>query len=208
MISLAAVAWAAALAGVAVAAAAGIAYRVSWPDVTIGLAYPAVAVLVVRARAASAWSALMLAAGVFSAVNVAASSWADRAFVAHLAAPGASWAAWAQSWTWLVSVLAGFWALAVFPDGRLPSRRWRAVIVAVVLAGALLVAGFAVAPTIQDGYTVANPVPLPKANFPTAGPVGFLVAALALAGSSALAASVRAAAMSRRRYGRGWRRTR
>jgi two-component system, NarL family, sensor kinase len=182
VIALASAAWAAALGGVAVAAVAGVAYRVSWPDFTIGLAYPAVAVLVVRVRAASAWSGLMLAAGVFSAVNVAASSWADRAFVAHLAAPGAAWAAWAQSWTWLVSVLASFWALAVFPDGRLPSRRWRAVIAALVLAGALLVAGFAVAPTIQDGYTVANPVPLPKASFPTAGPAGFLVAGLALAG--------------------------
>ena len=46
VIALASVAWRAALGGVAVAAVEGVAYRVAWPDFTIGLAYPAVAVLV------------------------------------------------------------------------------------------------------------------------------------------------------------------
>ncbi len=124
----------------------------------------------------------MLLAGVFSAVNVAASSWADRAYIAHLSAPGAAWAAWVQSWTWVIAIFAQFCALAVFPDGPLPSRRWRVVPAALLLAAVALMVSFAVAPTIQDGYVVANPLPLPKSSFTQGGLAGYGIALFALAG--------------------------
>lgn len=53
---LAAVAWSLSVAAVAVAAVSGVAGRISWPDLAIGLAYPAVVVVVSRVRAAVRWS--------------------------------------------------------------------------------------------------------------------------------------------------------
>ena len=88
-----------------------------------------------------------------------------------------------QSWTAGSSLYSlQFCALAVFPDGRLPSRRWRVVPATLLLAVVALMISFAVAPTIQDGYVIANPLPLPKASFTQGGPVEYGIALLALAG--------------------------
>ena len=156
---LSGLAWVLGLGGLVVAAASGTAGRLSWPDLMISLAYPAVALLVAHIRPARLWSALTMASAVFSGANVATSAWADRAYTAHAAGvAGASWAAWASNWTWAVSV-AGFSAIAIFPDSRLPSRRWTFAPV-LVIAGCVAVAvGNALQPTV-GGYDIPSPFPL------------------------------------------------
>jgi two-component system NarL family sensor kinase len=183
---LSALAWVLGLSGVVVAAVAGTTGRISWPDLTIALAYPAVALLVAHIRQARLWSALTMVSAVFSALNVATSAWADRAYIAHVAGvAGASWAAWAQGWTWVVSV-AGFAAIAIFPDSRLPARRWWPAPGLLILGCLLVAAGNALRPRIAE-YGIANPFPWHlhySADLPTgaailAGLCGCLAAGLA-----------------------------
>ena len=142
------------------ALAVGDIHGVSWPDFTIALAYPAVALLVTHVRSARTWCALTLVSALFSALNVAATGWADRLYRLHSApVPGASWAAWLAGWSWVVSV-AGFAAIAFFPYGRLPSRRWWPAPIAVFTAAALVAVANATGTVIGD-YGVPNPLPGP-----------------------------------------------
>ncbi|WP_229068762.1 sensor histidine kinase [Actinoplanes sp. DH11] len=63
---------------------------------------------------------------------------------------GASWstalpAAWLSQWSWWPPFPLIFLALLYFPDGRLPSPRWRPLAAVIALAGGLATAGFATA---------------------------------------------------------------
>jgi two-component system NarL family sensor kinase len=69
---------------------------------------------------------------------------------AGVAAAGLSWSSWAPAgwlgqWTWWPPLGLVTLALLVFPDGRLPSRRWRPVVVAVAVATAGTAVALAVA---------------------------------------------------------------
>jgi peptidoglycan/LPS O-acetylase OafA/YrhL len=79
--------------------------------------------------------------------------------------------AWVSSWTWGTGIGFAVLALLVFPDGRLPSPRWRSVVV--LTAGAMLTfvvgLGFG-SPTIGD-TGLPNPVAV-------GGPVGDALNAL------------------------------
>jgi two-component system, NarL family, sensor kinase len=69
----------------------------------------------------------------------------DVAFVPGEVPLDVSLSFWLTSWLWLIVVGMGLVLLLVlFPDGRLPSRRWRAVVVLAVAATVLLVAGYTV----------------------------------------------------------------
>ena len=132
--SLAVLCWSLGLAGLLVAVISGTADDLSWPDFALGLAYPAVALLAAHVREARRWSALTLMSALASSLNVAATSWADRLYRAHVhPVPGAAWAAWLAGWTWVVSII-GFAAIAYLPDGKLPAPRWRLAPLALAVA--------------------------------------------------------------------------
>jgi signal transduction histidine kinase len=98
--------------------------------------------------------------------------------------------AWVQSWYWLALLALAFVVLPLlFPDGRLPSRRWRpaAVVVGVGILGLVALGMVAETLTGQDvDYRIDNPIGIggaPGAEesplFPVFG--GFLVLGLLLA---------------------------
>ena len=179
--------WSLGLGGLVLAGSSGAAGSVSWPDLGIGLAYPVVAMLVAHVRSARVWSAFTLLSAVFSAVNVASTAWADRWYVSHqVPTPGAQWAAWLAGWTWVVSVV-GFVAVAFFPDGRLPSARWRFAPAALVVGGASISVGNAGRPWL-DEYSIANPLPGPHFVAPAA--VGVIAVVLVVLGLTGCLASV------------------
>ena len=74
-------------------------------------------------------------------------------------------AAWTGSWVWMAGIgPAATFLLLLFPDGRLPSPRWRPV---AWLAGAAVgsaVVGVALAPGPIDDTPVVNPLGLPGAG--------------------------------------------
>ena len=74
---------------------------------------------------------LMVAAGLFAAVDLVAVSW-----------PLLSWV---EQWSWLPSLGLIFLALLLFPDGRLPSPRWRPVAAGIVTGTLVATAGLAAA---------------------------------------------------------------
>ncbi len=59
------------------------------------------------------------------------------------ALPAGGLASWLYAWTWIPIVAAGPWLLLLFPDGRLPSRRWRPVAWAAGASMLLFVGGSA-----------------------------------------------------------------
>ena len=197
---LSALAWVLGLGGVVIAVVSRTTGRVSWPDLTIALAYPAVALLVAHIRQARLWSALTMVSAVFSGANVATSAWADRAYIQHVAGTdGAAWAAWAQGWTWVISV-AGFAAIAIFPDSRLPARRWWPAPAALMLGCLLVAASNALRPRIGE-YGIANPFPWHlqfSADAPTAA---LILAGLCGCLAAGLAKLIRAGAVMRRQIG-------
>jgi len=93
----------------------------------IAVAATAMAALILTGVPGHPVGRLMGAAGGFAAVNVVAGCWAGWAPMA-----------WLSQWTWWPPIGLIVLALLVFPDGRLPSPRWRGF-------GALLVAATVVA---------------------------------------------------------------
>ncbi len=201
--SLAVLCWSLGLAGLLVAVISGTADDLSWPDFALGLAYPAVALLAAHVREARRWSALTLMSALASSLNVAATSWADRLYRAHVhPVPGAAWAAWLAGWTWVVSII-GFAAIAYFPDGKLPAPRWRLAPLALAVAGSVIALGNATDRRIGD-YGIPSPLPGPRVNMPAAVSGGML--ALGVAGLIGCLACIvvkfrRADGMTRRQIG-------
>ena len=75
--------------------------------------------------------------------------------------PGSIWLAWAAlllSDTVVPTLLA--FSFLLFPSGRLPSRRWRALAVALVITTAIAVVSRAMVPGRMGGYLVDNPAGL------------------------------------------------
>jgi two-component system, NarL family, sensor kinase len=105
-----------------------------------GLAFGLPGVFVVAQLPGSRVGWLMTVVGAAQAVGVALSAYGllginggDRGGL-----PGDDWAMWVSNWLWMPAYLAvPTLFLLIFPDGRLPSRRWRPV-------AALAVAGIAV----------------------------------------------------------------
>jgi signal transduction histidine kinase len=111
---------------------------------------------------------LMVAVGLLQAVSLALGSYGllgihDRA--AEL--PAADWAMWLSNWMWVPAYLAVPTVfLLLFPDGRLPSRRWRPAAALTLLAISSATVGWALLPVgetdvpglFPPGYTGIQPV--------------------------------------------------
>jgi hypothetical protein len=74
--------------------------------------------------------------------------------------PGTQWAAWVASWVWVPGIAPALtFLLLLFPDGRLPSRRWRPVGWLAVAAMVTLGLGMAFTPgPFADYPQVRNPL--------------------------------------------------
>ena len=91
----------------------------------------------VASRQANPVGWLFLAEGLGFALDVATSTYARYVTRAGVTSPSAAWAAWLGAIPGELGFLFVL-ALLLFPDGRLPSRRWRVVAWLIVAAEALL----------------------------------------------------------------------
>jgi signal transduction histidine kinase len=110
---------------------------------------------------------LFLFIAVVGGLHGVADGYAHFAFVTDLRAPGGIWALWVDSWVTTTIFPAGAVALMLllFPDGHLPSRKWKplAVTCVAVTAVILLVTIFYPGPlgTNTNFATPNNPIGLP-----------------------------------------------
>jgi signal transduction histidine kinase len=110
-------------------------------------------VVAARWRDPVGWS--FLAAGLLFLLGTTGHQWA------LLGLPWTDVAVWTQTWTYQVGLVPFFVLVPLyFPDGRLPSRRWRPVARAALALGPLLGLVLALTPGPMDlgGESVANPL--------------------------------------------------
>ncbi len=126
-----------------------------------GAAFATAGALIAASERRNAVGWLLCAAGVISAFTGLGQEYATRAvFIEPRSLPGAEFVAWLGAWMWLLFVAPLFFALLLFPDGRLPSSRWRAF--AWLLGATLSVAIFlyALRPGPLENFSgLVNPFP-------------------------------------------------
>lgn len=164
----------------------------TWPNIVFGTLMPPLGALVLSRRPRHAVGWVLLVCGLASAVTLAVYPYAHRGLVRDY--PGAVAAAWVSEWAWGLGVIPMVTlGVLLFPDGRLPSRRWRLLLTADLLAVALVFFRNAFHPGRLENHPAAtNPLALPLSATVTdvAGGIGM---ALFLAGflGGAVAAVVR-----------------
>jgi signal transduction histidine kinase len=129
----------------------------TYADVVAGVLYPCLGAFLVRRRPDNrvGW---VLAATWIVGLNGLANQYAVSAILVHPGLPLAELAAWVAAWAWVPELAVPVLLPVLFPDGRLPSRRWRpfVVVAAVLLAAAVGVLAFSKHP-IDASEAIFNP---------------------------------------------------
>jgi signal transduction histidine kinase len=132
-------------------------------EAAIFLAMSTVGALIASRRGGNAVGWLFIAIALGGGLTAASYGYARWAILgrAH-PLPGSDWAAWLADWAWITffSLVLTFLPL-LFPDGRLPSPRWRPF--AWISGGFLILAAtiFALDPDIDFDLPVRNPIGVP-----------------------------------------------
>jgi signal transduction histidine kinase len=128
------------VAALTAAAGCGIAAH-AWRDAfaftPVLLAFAGVGAFVASHRPGNAIGWLLLAEGLIGAGGVAGLAYASYAVRSGAPPAAASWAAWAAVFS-IQAYFPLFLILLLYPDGRLPSRRWRPAVWLILAANALL----------------------------------------------------------------------
>ncbi|TYB57164.1 hypothetical protein FXF51_40730 [Nonomuraea sp. PA05] len=160
-------------------------------DAAVGLTYPLVGALIVTRRSRDPIGWLFCLSGAGLALQALAGGYSSYG-QAH-GWPGTDLAAWVVNWVFFAGFGPLFLLPAFLPDGRLPSRRWRPVMGALVAAMAVML----VVLMFRDLLWVwGSERPNPVGFVPTsiiAACFGVLVSAGALVGAVALGVRVRRA---------------
>jgi hypothetical protein len=77
------------------------------------------------------------------------------------AVPALEWIGWVSNWAWVPAILMILLLLALFPDGRPLSPRWRPLVWAIVAGALVSIVGSALIPGIVDAPSLRNPLGLP-----------------------------------------------
>ncbi len=127
------------------------------------LVISAAGALIVTHRPSNRIGLLFVAWGLFSAATSLAGAYGVRGVPAGF--PGAIVGEWIVSWSWAAEFAIWPVAIVLLPDGRLPSQRWTAVIVAALVGAALAVPGYALSPDSasqfvggRNPFAIASPV--------------------------------------------------
>ncbi len=100
---------------------------------------------------------ILLGMGLAQTIAQFANVYSAYTFTIHPGAlPAGGFASWLYAWAWTPIVAAGPWLLLLFPDGRLPSRRWRPVAWAAGTSVLLFAGGSAITAAPIPGATLAQ----------------------------------------------------
>ena len=149
------------------------------------LAFPTVGALVASRRPENPIGWIFCGGGLINVVQDFALRYADYAlYVQHSVLPGGRYMAWISSWVGGPSLmLLAVFLFLLFPNGRLPSRRWRPVVWIAVGGGAIAALAAALAPGALVTHRIANPVGI-------GGVIGGILQVLESVGGALLLASL------------------
>jgi two-component system NarL family sensor kinase len=103
----------------------------------------------------------LLIGGAVSAFGLLVTAWADVPAGSHR--PLVQWAAWLDNWVFVGLIVLVTWPLLLFPDGALPSRRWRPFGALLIVATAAVgIAGMLDPGTLTSFDDVRNPLGVPE----------------------------------------------
>lgn len=149
--------------------------------------YPVMGWLIVRREPSHRIGWLLLWIGVAAGFHLSATYYGAFALAAPDPSPGGVVAAWVGNWGWITWIGAiGVFLPSLFPDGRLPSPRWRPLL---AVAGAAVVCGIVgealdatleVDPRFANPFAVDSPVTAALSAGVSAVPFGVLLGAIAL----------------------------
>jgi hypothetical protein len=122
-------------------------------------AFTTVGALVASRRPRNPIGWVLMLSGLGYAVAGLTGSYAENELVRADPGPGSTAAAWVSAWMWMLAIApAATFGLLLFPDGRLPSPRWRKVAWLAAAALGAIVVGIAVAPGRLEGFPIDNPL--------------------------------------------------
>jgi two-component system, NarL family, sensor kinase len=103
-----------------------------------------------------------LAGGIGVSCWLFATAWTD--VPASSGRPLLQWAAWLDNWIFVGLIVLVTWPLLLFPDGTLPSRRWRPIAALVAIATtAIALVGMLDPGRLENAKDYRNPLPVPAA---------------------------------------------
>jgi len=142
---------------------------------TVFLITGAIGALIASRRSENAVGWIILGSIGGIVVSFVVDQYARYALITHPGPPLGDWAAWITGWSWPVGFgpLVTFLPL-LFPDGHLPSRRWRPV-AWVAFAGIVLAPPvIALSPNLDTGFDAPNPLAWQAAE-PVLGAIGLVL---------------------------------
>ncbi len=156
----------------------------------IFLAMAGVGALVGSRKPESPIGWLLLVSSCVIASAFVASAYATYGYRVDDGLPLLPWAAWMSTWPWPLGIgLMVTFLFLLFPDGSLPSRRWKPVSWASGIAIVVVCVSVAVMPGRLEGTPAVNPLGIPGTREvfdATAGIAFFALAALAVASVASL----------------------
>jgi hypothetical protein len=125
----------------------------------LSLAYPTVGALIASRLPTHLIGWIFCGMGLLHAAQRFTIAYADYALLENLALPGGEFVAWFSTWLGFPGlILAIVFLMLLFPDGRLPSRRWRVVAWTALSGAAALALGIAFMPGQMFAHAqVENP---------------------------------------------------
>jgi two-component system, NarL family, sensor kinase len=159
-----------------------------YPNVVFGTMLPLLGALILSRLPRHPVGWLYLATGLASALTLFVYPWARTHLGAH-PLPGTLAAAWVSEWIWTMGVMPLVTlGLLLFPDGRVPGRRWRILLYGDLTMVVLnvLAHGFRPGP-LENHPFYDNPlgVPLPRALFDGLGAAAFVLLVVGFLGGVA-----------------------
>jgi signal transduction histidine kinase len=112
----------------------------------LSLAYPTVGALIAVRLPSNPIGWIFCGIGLLYGAQRFTGAYADYALLESFTFPGGDFVAWLSMCLWLVGIAPGVFLILLFPDGRLPSRRWRIVAWAAIFGTLLAVFGNALMP--------------------------------------------------------------
>jgi hypothetical protein len=120
----------------------------------LSLAYPTVGALIASRLPTNPIGWIFCGMGLLYGAGRFTTAYADYALTENVTFPGGESVAWFSACLWFASLTLGVFLILLFPDGQLPSRRWRVVAWAALFGAALSTLGTALMP---DKLIVTHP---------------------------------------------------